>query len=100
MCSGLDGVGKPKQVVYRHGWKVPLQECVKLDEDVAIDEALGFIGNGVVAREDCEVVLGAVSRRMAGSFSPCVGECMAVKEGAWFAPSCGFLKWVVETGCN
>ncbi|GMN20849.1 hypothetical protein TIFTF001_045394 [Ficus carica] len=80
-----------------HKWKAPEHGCVTLNGDVAIDDALGFIGIGVVARDDRGLVLGAVSRRMARLFSPHVGECLAVKEGAWLGLSCGFSKWIFET---
>ncbi|GMN34443.1 hypothetical protein TIFTF001_004691 [Ficus carica] len=74
----------------------PKHECVKLNVDVAIDDALGFIGIGVVAKDDRGVVLGAVSRRMVGLFSPHVGECLVTREGAQLVLSCGFSKWIVE----
>ncbi|GMN59682.1 hypothetical protein TIFTF001_028778 [Ficus carica] len=70
---------------------------VKLNVDVAIDDGHGFVGIGVVVRDNQELVLGAVSCRMAGFFSPHVRECMAVREGTWFALSHGFSNWVVET---
>ncbi|GMN71540.1 hypothetical protein TIFTF001_051849 [Ficus carica] len=95
LVCGLDEIAKPKQVVSKHKWKE--HRCVKLNVDVAINDALGFIGIGVVARDDRGVVLGAVSRRMAGLFSSHVGECLAVKEGAWLALSCEFSKWTIET---
>ncbi|GMN52002.1 hypothetical protein TIFTF001_021147 [Ficus carica] len=71
--------------------------CVKLNVNVAIDDALGFICIGVVVGDDREVVLGAVSRQMVGLFSPHVGKCLAVREGAWLALSHGFSKWIVKT---
>ncbi|GMN55944.1 hypothetical protein TIFTF001_025066 [Ficus carica] len=52
VCSGLDELVKPKQVVFKHKWKAPKHGCVKLNVDIAIDDALGFISNGVVARDD------------------------------------------------
>ncbi|GMN72550.1 hypothetical protein TIFTF001_052871, partial [Ficus carica] len=50
LVCGLDEIAKPKQVVSKHKWKK--HRCVKLNVDVAIDDALGFIGIGVVARDD------------------------------------------------
>ena len=58
ICNGLDKIAKPKQVVSKHKWKVPEYGSVKLNVDVAIIDALGFIGIGVVARDDRGVELG------------------------------------------
>ncbi|GMN52900.1 hypothetical protein TIFTF001_022038 [Ficus carica] len=62
-----------------------------------IDDAFGFVGVGVVVRDDKGSVLGVVSRHMFGLFSPHVGECLAVREGTWFALSRGYSSWIVET---
>lgn len=69
----------------------------KINVDVEVDDALGFIGIGAAARDYRGVVLGALSRRMMGLFSPHVGEYLAGREGAWFALSRGFSKWIIET---
>ncbi|GMN55237.1 hypothetical protein TIFTF001_024348 [Ficus carica] len=42
------------------------------------------------------LLLGAVSRRMAGNFSPHVGECMVVREGSWFALARGYHELIVK----
>ena len=52
VCNGLDEIAKPKQVVSKHKWKAPEHGCVKLNVDIAIDDAIGFIGIGVVVRDD------------------------------------------------
>ncbi|GMN39722.1 hypothetical protein TIFTF001_008954 [Ficus carica] len=68
MCNGIDGVASPKQKVPKLNWREPTQGCIELNVDVAIDDALGFIG--VVVRDDKGSVLGAVSQCMSGLFSP------------------------------
>ncbi|GMN62245.1 hypothetical protein TIFTF001_031327 [Ficus carica] len=68
ICNGLDKIAKPKQVVSKHKWKVPKHGSVKLNVDAAIIDALGFIG-----------------------------ECLAVRKGAWFVLSRRFSKWIVKT---
>ncbi|GMN55722.1 hypothetical protein TIFTF001_024841 [Ficus carica] len=47
-----DEIANPKEVVSKHNWKAPKHGCVKLNVDVTIDDALGFIDIGVVARDD------------------------------------------------
>lgn len=42
------------------------------------------------------MVLGVASWRMAGNFSPHVGECLAVREGSWFALAYCYQDWIVE----
>lgn len=64
--------------------------CVKINVDVAIEEATGFVGIGVVVRDNCGMVLGAVLRRLAGNFSPHVGECLAVRALGW--PLLGVIR--------
>ncbi|GMN65177.1 hypothetical protein TIFTF001_034255 [Ficus carica] len=80
VCNGLYEFGKPKHVVSNHKWKAPEHGYIKLNVDIAIDDVLVFISIGVVARDDRGVVLGLVSRRMAGLFSPHVRECLAIRE--------------------
>ncbi|GMN30674.1 hypothetical protein TIFTF001_002920 [Ficus carica] len=71
---------------------------VKINVDAAARESKEFIGLGLlVARDESGVVLGAVARLTFGTFSPYLGECMAVIEGVWFARSLGFPSWIVET---
>lgn len=50
---------------------------------------MDYLGVGVVARDGQGIVLGAASRHVFQSFSPHVGECLVVREGAWFACSLG-----------
>ena len=69
MCNGIDGVLSPKQNVLKINWRASAHGCIKLNVDVAIDDALGFVGIGVVALDDQGSVLGAVSRHMSGLFS-------------------------------
>ncbi|GMN38711.1 hypothetical protein TIFTF001_007940 [Ficus carica] len=68
MCNGIDGMVSPKKNVPKINWRAPAHGCIKLNVYVAIDDALGF-----------------------------VGECLAVKEGTWFALSCGYPSWIAET---
>ncbi|GMN26072.1 hypothetical protein TIFTF001_046021 [Ficus carica] len=75
MQSAIDGI---LERFKEHGY-------VKLNVDVAIDDAPGFIGIRVVEKDDRGVVLGTVSRWMAGLFSPHVGECLAQMSLTTFA---------------
>lgn len=78
-------------------WQPPSYGIIKINVDAAVCEGTNFIGIGVVARDDSGVVLGAMARCMIGSFTPHIAECMAVREGVWFARAGGFPRWVVET---
>ncbi|GMN55522.1 hypothetical protein TIFTF001_024642 [Ficus carica] len=97
MCNGIDGVVSPKQNVPKINWRALTQGCIKLNVDVTIDDALGFVGIAVMAWDEKGSVLGAVSLRMSGLFSPHVGECLVVREGTRFALSRDYPSWIVET---
>lgn len=70
---------------------------VKINVDAALNPVMEFIGVGKVARNDRGVVRRALSRRIFGSFSPHVGECLAVREGVWMALSLGVSQWSIES---
>ncbi|GMN61962.1 hypothetical protein TIFTF001_031053 [Ficus carica] len=52
---------------------------------------------GVVVRDDQGMVIGAAAKRVFGSFSPHVGKCIVVREGAWFTQLLGASSWSMET---
>ncbi|EXB89956.1 hypothetical protein L484_023608 [Morus notabilis] len=42
----------------------------------------------------------AASKRIEGRFSPYVAECLAIREGIYFALKRGFHNWVLESDAN
>lgn len=53
MCNSIDGVASSKQKVSKLNWRAPTSGCIKINVDVAIDDALGgFVCIGVVALDD------------------------------------------------
>ncbi|GMN60583.1 hypothetical protein TIFTF001_029678 [Ficus carica] len=77
-------------------WKPPDLGQVKINVDAFAQISRSFIGISLVAKDANGVVVGAACR-MAGCFSPFLGECMAVREGVWYALSKGYSNWIVET---
>lgn len=56
-----------------------------------------FAGIGGVARDSSETVVACFAKRLVGSFSPYVAECLAVQEGLKFAMACGLQISAIET---
>ena len=79
----------------KHAWQPPGMGRIKVNVDAAVNEAKDYIGVGIVARDDKGNVLGAAARRVVGNFSPHVGGCLAVREGAWLSRLLGAL--LIET---
>lgn len=63
----------------KHGWNCKDQRGCCSESSYGVYET----------RNDRGVMLRALSRRIFGSFSPHVGECLAVREGVWMVLSFG-----------
>ena len=79
LCNGLDKPAMVKQKVVKIPWKPPEHGTWKINVDATVNEALDYIGVGVVIRDGFGVVVTALARRTFSKFSPQVGECLAVR---------------------
>ena len=52
---------------------------------------------GGVIRNDKGVVLGAMAMKLSGKYDPYIAECMAIRQGLWFANEAGLLIDIVES---
>ena len=50
-----------------------------------------------IVRDDRGLVIGALSGRIFGKFSPHLGERLELREGVVFARACGLMNWVLES---
>ncbi|GMN53123.1 hypothetical protein TIFTF001_022268 [Ficus carica] len=96
LCNGLDKPVTVKQKVVKIPWKPPEHGTWMINVDAAVNEALDYIGVGVVIRDGFGVVVAALARRIFGKFSPHVGDCLAVRDGLSLAHACGTKKFVVK----
>lgn len=51
-CDGIDDSVRPEPAILKHKWHASRVGCIKINVDVAVDEAVGFVGIGVVARDE------------------------------------------------
>lgn len=78
-------------------WKVPDAGCLKLNVDAGLRVGGCFAGAGGVVRDLNGTVIACFAKKLVGSFSPYVAECLALREGLEFATACGLQISVVET---
>ncbi|GMN36179.1 hypothetical protein TIFTF001_005799 [Ficus carica] len=78
-------------------WKVPAAGCLKLNDDAGLIVGGSFAGAGGVVRDLNGTVIACFAKKLVGSFSPYVAECLAFREGLEFATACGLQISVVET---
>ncbi|GMN67137.1 hypothetical protein TIFTF001_036205 [Ficus carica] len=96
-CNGVDQSPILKTLPTRHSWKPPCSGFVKINVDAAVWDEMDIIGIGVVVRDETGALLGAMAGRVFGCFSPFLGECIAVREGAFFAQMGGLDDWTIES---
>ncbi|PON32968.1 hypothetical protein TorRG33x02_355700, partial [Trema orientale] len=66
-------------------WCRPAVGTLKLNANVALFNELGFMGAGIVIRNDRGDVIGAKSSKIMGRFNPLMAELCTIQEGLLFA---------------
>ncbi|PON87267.1 Ribonuclease H-like domain containing protein [Trema orientale] len=78
-------------------WHPPELGVLKLNVDAAVNLGEGTIGVGAVIRDYKGDVMGAMAKRIKGSFDPYIAECFAIREGLAFAKESFLHVRMVET---
>lgn len=92
MSNELDEAKVPRVKPSPTLWCPPLSDSVKINVDAAVNQAMEYIGIGIVAWDCNGMLLVATTNCMFGRFSPRLGECLAVREGVWSAQSSWLLQ--------
>ncbi|TXG72488.1 hypothetical protein EZV62_001067 [Acer yangbiense] len=70
-------------------WQPPPPRCLKVHTDDAIRAYKGFIGVGVVIRDDSILIVAASSKILVGNIQAKMGELLALREGLLLAKILG-----------
>lgn len=70
-------------------WRAPETCRLKLNTDASVRSHQDYIGVGAVVRDAEGVVWACLAKKLPGSFSSFIAECIALREGLVFARQCG-----------